>query len=83
MKAASATGVAKSDILVFEDSAKGIEAAKKAGLTVWAIRDQHYGIDQSKADKLVDNLEDTLTYCDFKKYYIVVQVLVLGEKWYF
>ncbi len=65
MKAASATGVAKSDILVFEDSAKGIEAAKKAGLTVWAIRDQHYGIDQSKADKLVDNLEDAFDLLRF------------------
>lgn len=65
VKAASATGVAKSDILVFEDSAKGIEAAKKAGLTVWAIRDQHYGIDQSKANKLVDNLEDAFDLLRF------------------
>lgn len=55
-KAVQALGVAKKDILVFEDSSKGIAAAKAAGLTVWAIRDRHYGIDQSRADKLVDSL---------------------------
>ncbi len=44
---------------------RGLEAAKKAGLTVWAIRDQHYGIDQSKADKLVDNLEDAFDLLRF------------------
>jgi len=61
-QAAKATGVPKSDILVFEDSAKGIEAAKAAGLTVWAIRDQQFGMDQSKADKLVDSLEQALEW---------------------
>lgn len=58
--AAAATGQAKSDILVFEDSAKGIAAAKAAGLRVWAIRDQHYGVDQSQADRLIENLTQGL-----------------------
>lgn len=62
--AAQATGVNKSEIVVFEDSAKGIAAAKAADLTVWAIRDQHYGIDQSQADRLVDNLSQGLRELD-------------------
>ncbi|HFI0633804.1 TPA: HAD family hydrolase [Streptococcus suis] len=55
-KAVQALGIDKDDILVFEDSFKGIAAAKAAGLTVWAIRDQHYGIDQSQADIIIDSL---------------------------
>ncbi|HEM3725015.1 TPA: HAD family phosphatase [Streptococcus suis] len=55
-QAVQALGVDKEDILVFEDSSKGIAAAKAADLTVWAIRDQHYGMDQSQADQLVDSL---------------------------
>lgn len=59
-KAFQALGVDKEDILVFEDSSKGIAAAKAAGLTVWAIRDKHYGMDQSQADKLIDNLSQAM-----------------------
>lgn len=59
-KAVQALGVAKDDVLVFEDSSKGIAAAKSAGLTVWAIRDQHYGLDQSQADKLIDSLSQAM-----------------------
>ncbi|HFU3799465.1 TPA: HAD family hydrolase [Streptococcus suis] len=55
-KAVQALGIDKDDILVFEDSFKGIAAAKAAGLTVWAIRDQHYGMDQSQADIIIDSL---------------------------
>lgn len=56
-KAVQALGIDKDDILVFEDSLKGIAAAKAAGLTVWAIRDQHYGMDQSQADIIIDSLD--------------------------
>ncbi|HEM6371711.1 TPA: HAD family phosphatase [Streptococcus suis] len=59
-KAVQALGVDKEDILVFEDSFKGIAAAKAADLTVWAIRDQHYGMDQSQADKLIDSLSQAM-----------------------
>lgn len=59
-KAVKALGVDKKDILVFEDSSKGIAAAKAAGLTVWAIRDRHYGMDQSQADKLIDSLSQAM-----------------------
>lgn len=63
-KAVQALGVAKEAVLVFEDSSKGIAAAKTAGLTVWAIRDRHYGIDQSRADRLVDSLGQAMNDLD-------------------
>ncbi|NQN87334.1 HAD family phosphatase [Streptococcus suis] len=63
-KAVQALGVDKKDILVFEDSSKGIAAAKAANLTVWAIRDRHYGIDQSQADRLVDSLGQAMNDLD-------------------
>lgn len=63
-QAAQALGVDKKDILVFEDSSKGIAAAKAANLTVWAIRDRHYGIDQSQADRLVDSLGQAMNDLD-------------------
>ncbi|MGT2951271.1 HAD family hydrolase [Streptococcus cuniculi] len=59
-KAWSALGFAKSETLVIEDSPKGIEAGKAAGLTVWAIRDQELGLDQSQADDFLDRLGDLL-----------------------
>lgn len=63
-QAVQALGVDKKDILVFEDSSKGIAAAKAANLTVWAIRDRHYGIDQSQADRLVDSLGQAMNDLD-------------------
>lgn len=55
-KASRALGFDKSDILVIEDSPKGIEAGKAAQLTVWAIEDRELGLDQSRADKKITNL---------------------------
>ncbi|MDR0299502.1 MAG: HAD family phosphatase [Streptococcaceae bacterium] len=49
--------VTAEETLVIEDSTMGIEAGKAAGATVWAIRDNFFGMDQSQADLLVDNLE--------------------------
>ncbi|HFI0134549.1 TPA: HAD family hydrolase [Streptococcus suis] len=63
-KAVQALGIDKDDILVFEDSLKGIAAAKAAGLTVWAIRDQHYGMDQSQADIIIDSLDQAMELLD-------------------
>ncbi|MTB63678.1 HAD-IA family hydrolase [Streptococcus sp. zg-86] len=57
-KACAALGFAKSEILVIEDSPKGIEAGKAAGLTVWAIRDKEFDLDQSQADDFLDSLSD-------------------------
>ncbi|HEM3703202.1 TPA: HAD family phosphatase [Streptococcus suis] len=63
-KAVQALGIDKDDILVFEDSFKGIAAAKAASLTVWAIRDQHYGMDQSQADIIIDSLDQAMELLD-------------------
>lgn len=65
-KAVQALGIDKDDILVFEDSFKGIAAAKAAGLTVWAIRDQHYGMDQSQADIIIDSLDQAMDDLDIE-----------------
>ncbi|HFI0632407.1 TPA: HAD family hydrolase [Streptococcus suis] len=65
-KAVQALGIDKDDILVFEDSFKGIAAAKAAGLTVWAIRDQHYGMDQSQADIIIDSLSQAINELDIE-----------------
>lgn len=55
-RAAQALDIPKEQILVVEDSQKGIAAGKAAGLTVWGIRDQLYGVNQEQADRLVDSL---------------------------
>nr|WP_056969301.1 HAD family phosphatase [Lacticaseibacillus thailandensis] len=44
--------------LVIEDSTNGIAAAKAAGLTTWAIDQSEYGVDQSRADRIVGSLDE-------------------------
>ncbi|WP_159334596.1 HAD family hydrolase [Streptococcus equi] len=56
-KAAQALGLAKAELVVIEDSQKGIAAAKAAGLKVLAIKDKRYGIDQGQADQRIDSLK--------------------------
>jgi len=43
-----------SDVLVIEDPSHGIAA----GATVWAIRDQWFGSDQSQAGRRVEHLTE-------------------------
>lgn len=50
-------GVPKEQTIIIEDSEKGIAAGVAAGIEVWAIKDQQYGADQSKASRLIDSLE--------------------------
>lgn len=50
--------VAQTEVIVIEDSQKGIEAGKRAGLKVFALRDERFGVDQSQADYLIESLED-------------------------
>ncbi|MFV5784473.1 HAD family phosphatase, partial [Pediococcus acidilactici] len=49
-------GTNHDNILVVEDSEKGIQAGVSADLQVWAIEDKLFGMNQSKANRLVDNL---------------------------
>ncbi|MGV3079678.1 HAD family hydrolase [Streptococcus sp. 32226D021BW] len=60
-KASQALGFEKAELLVIEDSPKGIEAGKAAGLTVWAIEDKQLGLDQSQADEKIANLSQLHT----------------------
>lgn len=50
--------------LVIEDSQKGIEAGKRANLTVLARKDERFGVDQSQANAIIDNLKAIFDYLD-------------------
>ena len=52
----------KAETLINEDSEKGISAGKAAEIDVMAIRDKIFGIDQSQADIIVEDLMDVLAY---------------------
>ncbi|GAB2021617.1 HAD family phosphatase [Pseudolactococcus yaeyamensis] len=51
-------GVAPEETLIIEDSEKGIAAGVDSGATVWGIADYVFGLDQSRADELYDNLTE-------------------------
>lgn len=57
LKTAQLLEVKPEECLVIEDSEKGIIAGKSAGMTVWAIKDKHYGLDQSAADLLIESVQ--------------------------
>ncbi|MDO4378372.1 MAG: HAD-IA family hydrolase, partial [Erysipelotrichia bacterium] len=50
----------KEKIFVVEDSDLGIEAGKRAGLTVIAKRDDRFNYDQSKADYIIEDLTEII-----------------------
>lgn len=60
-RAMEALGVKPAECLVIEDSPMGIEAGKRSGARVLALR-PHEGVnlDQSRADAVIDNLNDIL-----------------------
>ena len=62
LRAMEALGVEPTECLVIEDSPMGIEAGKRSGARVLALR-PHEGVnlDQSAADVIIDNLTDILT----------------------
>lgn len=51
-------GVAPEQTLVIEDSEKGIDAGVDSGATVWGIKDHTFGLNQSRADELFENLTE-------------------------
>lgn len=51
-------GCSPQDCLAIEDSEVGILSAKEAGLTVWALADTKYGMNQAKADKVIAELSE-------------------------
>ena len=58
--AVAQTGLAKEQVLVVEDSTKGIQAAVSAGLEVLAIEDRRFGMDQTKATGHITSVKDLL-----------------------
>lgn len=48
--------VKSDEALIIEDSEKGIQAGKAANITVWAIKDDRFGMNQSLADAHFPNL---------------------------
>ena len=53
-------GVKPNQALIIEDSEKGIAAGVAAGVGVWAIKDNRFGMNQGAAKGLLDNLIDVL-----------------------
>lgn len=56
----TALDVSPTDVLVVEDSTLGIRAAKSAGLTVGALAQKDYNIDQSEADFQINDLSEII-----------------------
>lgn len=52
--------LSSTDVLVVEDSTLGIRAAKSAGLTVGALIQKDYTIDQSEADFQINDLNEII-----------------------
>lgn len=55
-------GAGKGKKVVIEDSYSGIKAGKRAGAFVIAIKDRKFGIDQSEADLIVEDLLEAYNY---------------------
>lgn len=51
-------GIEADECLAIEDSEHGIRSAKKAGLTVWALKDEKFSLDQSEATRCIRELSD-------------------------
>ena len=58
--AAEALGMAKEECIVYEDSALGIEAGKRAGIYTVARRDDRFHQDQSAADQKIDDIRELI-----------------------
>lgn len=64
LEALKQLGVTADQALVIEDSEKGIAAGVAAGIEVWAIEDKHYGMNQTAANRLVENLGQIMADLD-------------------
>ncbi len=58
LKAAETLQILPRDCAVIEDSTAGIEAAHAAGMRVYALIDNRFGFDRSKADFELEKLDD-------------------------
>jgi len=58
LRAAAALGVRPQNCVVYEDSRMGIEAGKRAGMYTVAREDRRFGQDQSRADRIVKDIQE-------------------------
>lgn len=56
-EAARCLSLPKKSLLIIEDSEKGIQAGISAGINVWAIKDKFFGLEQTQATEIIDNLK--------------------------
>ncbi|HEO6851469.1 TPA: HAD-IA family hydrolase, partial [Streptococcus agalactiae] len=63
-RAAELLDIPKQQILIVEDSEKGIAAGIAAGIDVWAIEDKYFGMNQSQANVLVSDLSQFFVKLD-------------------
>lgn len=55
-------GLSAPECCCVEDSAYGITAGKRAGLTVFAKREERFGFSQAEADLVIDTIPDLLQF---------------------
>ena len=55
-------GLSAQECCCVEDSAYGITAGKRAGLTVFAKREERFGFSQAEADLVIDTIPDLLQF---------------------
>lgn len=58
LEAAKSLNLLPKDCIAIEDSAIGIEAGKKAGMTVIALADDRFDVDQSQADYRCESMSE-------------------------
>ena len=54
----SELGLEPLECIAIEDSERGILSAKQAGLTVWALKDSSFDMDQSQSHRIISELSD-------------------------
>jgi sugar-phosphatase len=58
---AAALGAEPADCLVIEDAPAGVESAKAAGMTVWAVTTTHAPGELAAADRILTSLDEVLS----------------------
>ena len=64
LRVLEALSLAPEECLVVEDSTHGIQSARAAGLTVIAKRDTRFGVDQSQAQHMIDDIPEIIDILD-------------------
>ena len=62
LKTAELLGAEPEECIAIEDSTAGITAAKCAGMTVIALKDERFGFDRSLADDVIETLGDFIQH---------------------